>query len=56
MSFHLAGISQDEMKACGQWKRLPADYGCSAGLRENISTFHSDTYLSVPTSEVFLFF
>lgn len=32
MSFNFALISQGEMTACGQWKRLPADYGCSAGL------------------------
>lgn len=55
MSFNLALISQDEMKACGQWKRLPADYGCSAGLGENISAFHSDTYMSVPTRDGFFF-
>lgn len=55
MSFNLALISQGEMKACGQWKRLPADYGCSAGLGENISAFHSDTYMSVPTREGFFF-
>lgn len=56
MSFNLALISRGEMQACGQWKWLPADYSCSAGLGENISAFHSDTYMSVPTREGICFF
>lgn len=55
MSFNLALISQGEMKACGQWKRLPANYSCSAGLKENISAFHSDTCMSVSTRAVFIY-